>query len=90
MILNHLDSPLRFLLWTPGEIVMYLGPIFLGVALDQLLLGTIITTLNIWANRQYKRRFGKGQLHAVLYWFLPHQKRRLPGIPPSYVRAYLG
>jgi hypothetical protein len=27
--------------------------------------------------------------HA-LYWYLPHNKRKLPTSPPSYIREYLG
>lgn len=90
VVLNHVDSPLRVLLWTRSELLMILGPILIGFSIGEVIFGTCVTGFNIWANRQYKRRFGKGQFHAVWYWYLPHDKRRLEGVPPSYIREYLG
>lgn len=90
VILNHVDTPLRILFWTTGELGLYISPTFLGLILDQFCLGVLATIFNIWAYRKYNRRFGKGQFNAVRYWFLPHDKRNFKGIPPSYIREYLG
>ena len=88
VILNHLDSPLKILMWTTGEIALYVIPLFLGLCFDQLTLGMVVCVLNYWLNKQYKKRFGKGQFQAVLYWFLP--KSKIKKLPPSHIREYLG
>jgi hypothetical protein len=46
--------------------------------------------LNHRVYKIYRRRFGKDQLQAVCYWFLPHPFKRYPVIPPSYIREYTG
>jgi type IV conjugative transfer system protein TraL len=89
VILNHVDSPLKILFWTKGEISLFLGPFFIGMFLDEFIFGVFVSILNAWVVSQYKKRFGRGQLQAVLYWYLP-QIKSLSAIPPSYVREYLG
>ena len=90
LILNHVDTPIKWLFWTTGELLVYVLPISIGLLIDYLTLGTCVTVFNVWACRQYKRSFGKGQLLAVCYWYLPHAKWVLKRIPPSYIREYLG
>lgn len=89
VILNHVDSPLKYVLWTKGEILLYLIPIFIGLFCDQLTLGIISSGINIFFNREYKKRFGKGQFQAVKYWFFP-AGRAFMSLPPSHIREYLG
>ncbi|WP_010303946.1 type IV conjugative transfer system protein TraL [Candidatus Odyssella thessalonicensis] len=89
LILNHVDSPLKYLLWTKGEVALYIGPLMGGLVCDQLTVGIAICAANYWLNRQYKRRFGKGQFQAVAYWFLPSHGQ-LKKLPPSHIREYLG
>lgn len=88
VILNHLDSPLKILMWTTGEIALYITPLFIGLCCDQLTVGLGVSFLNVWLNKQYKKRFGKGQFQAVMYWFFP--TNNLKKLPPSHIREYLG
>lgn len=89
VILGYLDSPLKILYWTKGEILMVLGPFFVSVFLDAFLFGITASFLNVMVIKNYKKRFGKGQLQAVLYWYLPPTPR-LAGLPLSYIREFLG
>lgn len=88
VILNHVDTPLKILFWTTGELLMWFVPCFLGLMLNQLILGLIISVIGGLINKKYQQHFGKGQFQAVKYWFLPPDV----GIklPKSYVRTYLG
>jgi type IV conjugative transfer system protein TraL len=89
VILNHVDSPVKVLLWTRSELALYVSPAICGLFLDQLVSGIIVSGINVWLNRHYKKRFGKGQFQAVMYWFLP-TTWRIKKLPPSYIREYLG
>jgi type IV conjugative transfer system protein TraL len=87
-IFNHLDSPVKILFWTKGELVLILGPFFLGILCDAFFLGVIGGALNFWGIKAYQKRFGKGQLAAVMYWYLPRSKK-LQCLPESYIHEYL-
>jgi type IV conjugative transfer system protein TraL len=89
VILNHVDSPLKILFWTKGELCLFLMPFLGGVLTDELLMGVGISLLNGWGVNRYKKTFGKGQLQAVIYWFLPAHKT-LKVLPQSYIREYMG
>ena len=89
VILNHIDTPLKILFWTKGDLLLFLGPFFGGMIIDELFAGIVLSLLNMWVAAKYKRRFGKGKLEAVMYWYLPHN-RSLKTTPPSFIREYLG
>ncbi len=88
VILNHVDTPLKILFWTTGELLMWFVPCFLGLILNQLILGLIISVIGGLINKKYQQHFGKGQFQAVKYWFLPPDVSIK--LPKSYVRTYLG
>lgn len=46
VILNHVDSPLKILIWTRGELAMFLCPALLGMLSSKLILGFVISFLN--------------------------------------------
>ena len=87
VILSHLDSPLKILFWTKGEILMVLGPFFVSVVLDSFLLGVGACLINVTLIKTYKKRFGEGQLVAVMYWYFP-ANTKLKSLPASYIREY--
>jgi type IV conjugative transfer system protein TraL len=89
VILNYVDTPLRFLLWTVHEIVMLVVPCFIGIIIDHFVLGVTVSVIYFWGYKKYKRRFGKGQFQAVRYWYFPLE-RRFKAIPPSFRREYIG
>lgn len=89
VILNHVDTPLKILFWTTGELLMWFIPCFLGLMLNQLILGLIISVLGGLVNKKYQQHFGRGQFQSVKYWFLPQDLGR-KSLPRSYARTYLG
>ena len=90
VILNHVDSPLKILVWTTGELGLFLMPLFFGLFFNQLILGVLVSFTNYRLFKIYRDRFGKDQFQAVCYWFLPHSQKRYPAVPPSYIRHYIG
>lgn len=88
-ILNYVDTPLRLLLWTVPEILMLIGPFFLGLILEQLTLGFVTSILYFYGYKKYQQKFGKGQFHAVKYWYFPTDGR-FKTLPASYLREYIG
>ncbi len=90
VILNSVDAPLKILIWTKGEIGMFLAPAILGLMFKHSILGLLVSFLNYRLMKIYQERFGKDQFRAVCYWFLPHVGKRFPAIPPSYIREYIG
>ena len=89
IILNFLDSPIRILFWTKGELVLTLMPFLLGIILDAFTLGIICSLISVFTIRFFKRKFGEGQLQAVMYWYLPPSSK-FKSLPVSYIKEYLG
>jgi len=89
VILNHVDTPVRFLFWTKEEALLILAPFMLGSTLDFVLFGLSVSLTNFYLIRLYKRYFGKGQLQAVRYWFFPQSPNRLSSFPLSYIREFI-
>lgn len=90
IILHHLDDPLRILKWTVDEALIILLPPFIGLAIDQPLLGFIMAGGGFWVMKRFKERIGIGFYRQWIYWHLPHNDRHLKKTPPSYIREYLG
>lgn len=88
VILKHIDNPVRFLFWTKFEILIFILPCFLGLIMDQFLIGCLISFLNLRINKFYKRRFGKGQCQSIFFWYLPLQNN-FKGFPKSYIREFI-
>ena len=88
-ILHYLDEPVRFLYWTKAELGFYFGLPFMGMLLNQELLGFVLTVLGGFLHRTFKKRFGLLNLFILRYWYFPPD-RRLLSLPPSYLRSYVG
>jgi type IV conjugative transfer system protein TraL len=91
-IITTLDRPIRVVIFTPGEFMMILVPIILGMILGGWMglfvavSGLILRKQVIRLNRNYTQRF----LQGVLYWQLPPQKpKAYVRLPLSYVREYV-
>ena len=89
VILNYLDSAVKILFWTKGELLLILGPFFFGIFFDAFALGIVTSAINFYGIRTYQKRFGKGLLEAAMYWYLP-PFNKLKCFPPSYIREYTG
>ena len=84
----HTDTPVKIIVWTKGELLLILGPFFLGIFLDAFVLGVMVGALNSWSISSFKKHFGKGLLQAVRYWYLPYLEK-LKDFYDSSVREYV-
>jgi conjugal transfer pilus assembly protein TraL len=87
-LFGYLDTPTKFILWTKGELLLILGPFFLGILLDALILGVGTGAINYWGMKAYQKRFGKGLLQAVRYWYLPYLEK-LEALYDSSIREFV-
>jgi len=90
LILHHLDDPLRFLHWTLDEALAVMGPIFLGLAADYPVQGMIMAGFCYWGLLKLKREFGFDNIKHALYWYFPKSDKKLPNLPHSYMREFIG
>lgn len=89
-LLRHLDDPLRLLKWTVDETLILILTPFVGLAIESMTFGIGAAALGFWGLRKIKKSVGVGRLRHAVYWYLPHNTRRLRQTPPSYRREYVG
>jgi len=89
-ILHHLDDPLRILKWTIDEAAVLILPFFIGIVINQLFVSAVFAILGIMGLKKLKSKFGQGTLKHLMYWYFPHNKKKLFKTPPSYIREYIG
>jgi type IV conjugative transfer system protein TraL len=91
-ITTTLDRPIRIVVFTPGEFMMILVPIILGVILGGW-IGLCVAISGLVLRKQVirlTRSTSKRVLHGFLYWQLPPQKNKGDvRLPLSYVREYV-
>ena len=88
-ILHYLDEPVRFLYWTKGELGFYFGVPFMGMLLEEELLGFLVTVCGSLLHRYFKKCFGLLNLFVLRYWYFPPEGRHSV-FPPSYHLCYIG
>lgn len=88
-ILHYLDEPVRFLYWTKGELGFYFCLPFMGMIVEQELLGVVLTVIGGLIHRNVKKRFGKINISIMRYWYFPPDNR-FTGLPKSYIKRYVG
>ena len=90
VILNHQNKPAKLLLWETSSVITVVLSFLLGTILFSIFMGVIEAVSSAFAIRWYKKRFGKGSFIGLRYWVLPHDKKRHPLTPPSYIREFRG
>lgn len=90
LILHHLDDPLRVLYWTVDEAAVLIFSPFIGVMINQPLMGGAFSIFGTWLIIKLKKMLGGGTLKHALYWHFPHNRSRLGHTPPSCIREYIG
>lgn len=91
-IITTLDRPIRIVVFTPGEFMMILVPVILGVILGGW-IGLCVAVSGLILRKQLirlNRNMSKGLLQGFLYWQLPPQRTKADvRLPLSYVREYV-
>lgn len=89
LLLHHLDSPARWLIFTKDEAAALIVPILMGAGTGHPFSGVILGSLACCGLRKLRKLAGGGALNHLMYWYLPHNKKKLPNTPPSYVREWV-
>ena len=88
-ILQHLDEPERFGLWTLDEIIVLVFLLVLCVLMNVIWLGFLLSPMALLVYRKIKR-VGARHCLGLLYWHCPARWLKWTGFPPSYQRLGLG
>lgn len=87
-IFKTLDHPPRILFWKIDEFAVMVIPIFLAIALGNLLIALAVF-LKIPYSR-FKRSFSHRSLQHYLYWYLPTAyMKHLKSMPSSHERTLI-
>lgn len=91
-IVTTLDRPIRIVVFTPGEFVLILAPIILGVILGGW-IGLCVAVSGVILRKRVgrlQRQYSKRRIQGILYWQLPSSTpKRNVRLPLSYVREYV-
>ncbi len=90
VILSHIDSPARILIWPANQVLTCSVPFAMGMITEQITAGVVLSIIASFAFKYFNKRFGRGKLRSILYWYLPTAKRLIKnGVPPSHVRYWI-
>jgi len=89
-LLNHLDDPMRFLFFTMDEFVALAVPLFVGMFINQMLWGALVSLI-LYKILKLIKKVSKGVgLRQLTYWFLPTKTKTLKFYVPSCYREFQG
>jgi type IV conjugative transfer system protein TraL len=71
VVLKHLNSPIRILSFSVGDLAAYLSPFFLGSLLDSLVVIPVSGLLLIFLSKRLLKTLPKFYLVRFFYWSLP-------------------
>ncbi len=90
VILSHIDSPARILIWPANQVLMCSVPFAFGMVTEHLGIGVGMSIIAAFSWKILHKKFGKGKMRALLYWNLPTASRLIKqGVPPSYIRFWV-
>lgn len=89
VLLNHLDKPARFLLFTFDEFLCLGAPTFTGMVMQWFVTGFLMGLGFYFGLRFLKKQFPHGNLRKILYWYLPNGHKAFRIKVPSYVREWI-
>lgn len=90
VILSHIDAPARILIWPANQVLVCSIPFALGMVTEHVVVGIGLSVVTAFLFKIFQKRFGKGKVRAMLYWYFPTSSKLVKkGIPPSYVRWWI-
>ena len=90
VILSHIDAPARILIWPANQVLVCSLPFAFGMITEHVFVGIGLSVVTAFLFKIFQKRFGKGKIRSMLYWYLPTSSKLVKqGIPPSYVRFWL-
>ncbi|MDR2781507.1 MAG: type IV conjugative transfer system protein TraL [Holosporaceae bacterium] len=90
VILSHIDAPARILIWPANQVLVCAMPFALGMVTEHVFVGIGLSVVTAFLFKIFQKKFGKGKIRSMLYWYLPTSSKLVrQGIPPSYVRWWI-
>ena len=90
IILSHIDSPSRILLWPAQQVFVFALPFALGMISEHIFVGIFLSFVSAFLFTLFQNKFGKGRFRSMLYWYLPTSSKLIRhGVPPSYIRFWI-
>ena len=90
VILSCIDAPARILIWPASQVLVCSLPFAFGMVTDHVLAGLAMSFISAIFFKLFQKKFGKGRLRSILYWYLPTSSKLVrKGLPPSYVRFWI-
>lgn len=90
VILSCIDAPARILIWPANQVLVCSLPFAFGMVIEHVFVGLAMSFLSAILFKLFRKKFGKGKLRSILYWYLPTSSRLVEkGLPPSYVRFWI-
>ncbi|MDR1235390.1 MAG: type IV conjugative transfer system protein TraL [Holosporaceae bacterium] len=90
VILSHIDAPARILIWPANQVLVCAMPFALGMITEHVFGGVVLSVVTAFLFKLIQKRFGKGKIRSMLYWYLPTSLKLVKrGVPPSYVRFWI-
>jgi conjugal transfer pilus assembly protein TraL len=87
---QHLDNPMKIILWTIDEFLIFLIPFaILMFGLNSPITGVVMGGLLMMGLKYIKGEQGHYFMYNLMYWYLP-PVFILSKTPPSYIRIWIG
>lgn len=91
-ILTTLDNPFRIVIFTPLELLLLVGPVFMSMAMNGW-LSLVVAVSGIPLRKRVvrlQRKYSTRQIQGMVYWHLPPSAPKGDvRLPLSYVREYV-
>lgn len=88
-LLNHLDKPVRIFFFTVDELLIAIGPLFIGLFFGWAKTGLLTSLFGYFCVQQIKKKFAGSSFLEANYWFLPTSPKSWHVLVPSYIREYV-
>ena len=88
-LLNYLDAPVRFLIFTVQEALCLVVPFMLGVASDHFWCGASVACVLYAVVRGCRRHIGLRRLRGFYYWHFPTRAKLYTYPIASYMREFV-
>lgn len=90
VILSYIDTPSRILIWQADQVLVCVLPFFLGMITEHIIVGIVFSFVFAFLFKIFQKKFGKGKIRAILYWYFPTDLKLIKkGLPPSHVRSWI-